>query len=113
MTENFLEALADDGLDVSSIDSTFNGISSIELMDLDQVDDLGNPFACRDLLIGAKHGIYIAINDGYGGFNLRVVSRYGIENSGFDGSQTTGLQVRLLISGKMLVSLYRFHLPDK
>ena len=98
--KNFLEALADDGLDVSSIDSTFNGISSIELMDLDQVGNLGNPFACRDLLIGAKHGIYIAINDGYGGFNLRVVSRYGIENSGFDGSQTTGLQVKALDLGK-------------
>ena len=98
--DNFLEALADDGLDVSSIDSTFNGISSIELMDLDQVGNLGNPFACRDLLIGAKHGIYIAINDGYGGFNLRVVSRYGIESSGFDGTQTTGLQVRPLDLGK-------------
>ena len=44
----------------------------LEVVDIDDAQNLGDPFACRDFLIGGRQALYLARNDGNGIF---VVSK--------------------------------------
>ncbi len=87
----FLQALEADGLNTAGINGGFSGIGKIQAVDISEVGNLGDPFTCRDLLIPAKHGIYLAYNDGHGGFSLKVIARYGLSDTGFSGSGGAGV----------------------
>ena len=55
----------------------------LEVVDIDDAQNLGDPFACRDFLIGGRQAIYLARNDGNGNLVSKLVSPSN-ENSGFD-----------------------------
>ena len=61
----------------------------LEVVDIDGAQNLGDPFACRDFLIGGKQAIYLARNDGDGNFVVSRIVSPSNANSGFDETIST------------------------
>ena len=74
-----------------SLNFSFGGVvakvsnpSCLEIIDLHDAENLGDPFACRDLLIGAKQGVFLAQHSGQNRFVIHdLVKEEEKEESGF------------------------------
>ena len=69
----------------------------LEILKRDDSAVLGNPYECRDILIGAKGKVLLAENDNRGGFQVSSLadSSKG-ENHGFDEELSTCIAIKAI-----------------